>query len=71
MSKKNKEKEPRLSVEDIKKKVLEIYELLELDIDDLTEDEICRIASYYHKNLEHLERDLLNIRNKKEDGAKE
>lgn len=59
------------TLDEIKKKVLEMYELLGLDPDDLTDDEISRIVSYYHKNLNRLQEDLLNIGNKKEDGSKE
>jgi hypothetical protein len=60
-----------MTIEEIKKKVLEMYELLELDIDDLTEEEISRIVYYYHKNIDRLKQDLLNIKNKKEGGSKE
>ena len=63
--------EKEITIDDIKRKVLEMYELLGLDSDDLTEDEISRIVSYYHKNLNKLKEDLLNIGNKKEDGSKE
>ena len=70
MSKKESENKPP-TLDELRKKVLEMYELLGLDPDDLTDDEISRIVSYYHKNLNRLQEDLLNIGNKKEDGSKE
>ena len=59
-----------MSTEDIKKKILQMYEAMGLDIDDITDEELSRIASYYHKNLKQLEKDLLNILDKREDDSK-
>lgn len=59
-----------MSTEDIKKKILQMYEAMGLDIDDITDEELSRIASYYHKNLDKLEKDLLNIMDKREDDSK-
>lgn len=59
-----------MSTEDIKKKILQMYEAMGLDVDDITDEELSRIASYYHKNLKQLEKDLLNILDKREDDSK-
>jgi len=62
--------------EEIKKKVLELYELMGLDTDDMTEDEIARVARHYHdnpgkleKDIKGLDKDLLNIKDKRENGS--
>lgn len=61
----------KMTMEEVKKKILQMYELMGLDIDDLTEDEILRITCYYLKNLDQLEKDLLNIIDKSEDNSKD
>jgi len=60
-----------MTTDEIKEKVLEMYDAMGLDTDDITEDELSRIAAYYHRNLEELEKDLLNIVNKREDNSKD
>lgn len=54
------------TLEDMKKKIFEMYELMDLDTYDITEEEIGRIASYYVREPHKLDEDLLNIKNKKE-----
>jgi len=47
-----------------------------LDTDDMTEDEIARVARHYHdnpgkleKDIKKLDKDLLNIKDKRENGS--
>lgn len=45
-------------LQQIKKKILKIYENYDVDIDEITEDEISRLIKYYSKNKKKLDADL-------------
>jgi hypothetical protein len=53
-----------MTQDEVKKKIEEMYELMGLDVDDITEEEMGRLMSFYIKNQSKLEEDLLNIKNK-------
>jgi len=55
-----------MTLDEIKEKILELYELMGLDTDDITEEEMGRLCSFYLKNQEQLLKDLLNIKDKSE-----
>lgn len=55
-----------MTLDEIKEKILELYELMGLDTDDITEEEMGRLCCFYLKNQEQLLRDLLNIKDKSE-----
>ena len=44
--------------DNIKKKIYKIYQNYDIDIDEITEDELSRLQKYYSKNLKKLDFDL-------------
>lgn len=46
------------NLQQIKKKILKIYENYDVDVDEITEDEISRLIKYYSKNKKKLDADL-------------